>query len=383
MSQRDYMPRLAEKYGSGSPRWLMGSAPATQTLINNKRCLYFGGTSYYGLHANRSLMEAGVQAWREFGHGTATSRAGMGTNSLHVQVEQAAAEFFDTDSASYLPSGYLSNLAGLKVLRENHEFDVIFVDEHSHYSVFDAARAVDVPVHPVAHLALGDLEEKLQRCLQPGQRPLVLGDAIFPTLGQIAPAPSILQVLEPYDGLLWLDEAHSLGILGPNGRGIYDHFGVSGSHLLSGGTLAKAFGGFGGVISGSQRFVEQVARGQVVCGASSVPPPLAATTLAGIEKVAANPQWRERLQANARMLKEGVRSLGFEVEDNDLPIAAFQLGDTSSMEHVQHRLMERGIAIQHVHYAGVGAEGALRAVVFSTHTDDQIAQLIDELRRLV
>ncbi len=361
----------------------MESAPAAETIFNGRPCLYFGGTSYYGLHADPDLMKAGFRAWQELGHGTATSRAGMGTASLHLQVERAAAEFFGTDSAAYLASGYLSNLAGLKALREAGEFDVIFIDEHSHYSAFDAARAVDVPVHTVAHLAPDDLKQKLQRFLLPGQRPLMISDGIFPTLGQITPAPAIVETLEPYNGMLWLDEAHAVGILGPNGRGIYDRFDLTGSHLLSGGTLAKAFGGFGGVISGPPSFIDRVVRGEVVSGASSVPPPLAAATLAGIERVATNPHWRERLWANARILKKGIERLGFDVEDSDVPIAAFQLGNSNSMKQVHRELMERGIAIQHAQYAGVGAEGVLRAVVFSTHTREQIDRLIDELGRLV
>jgi 8-amino-7-oxononanoate synthase len=361
----------------------MESAPSTETVFNGRSCLYFGGTSYFGLHADPGLMAEGIRAWQELGHGTATSRTGMGTSPLYLQVEQAAAEFFNSDSAAYLPSGYLSNLAGLKALHEAGEFDVIFIDEHSHFSAFDAALATAAPTHTFAHMAPADLEAKLKIHLQSKQKPLVLSDGIFPTLGQIAPVPGIVEVLEPYSGLLWLDEAHSMGILGPNGRGVYEHFGLTGARLLSGGTLAKAFGGFGGVIPGSTSLIRMVMGGQVMAGASAVPPPLAAATLAGIRRVAANPQWRERLWVNGRLLKKGIRSLGFEVEDSDVPIAAFRFGSSESMGQVHRKLLKRGIAIQHSHYAGVGLDGVLRAVVFSTHTPEQIHHLIDELGRLV
>jgi len=361
----------------------MESAPATETVFNGQPCLYFGGTSYYGLHASHDLMEAGCRAWQELGHSTATSRASMGTSPVYLQVEQASAEFFGTDSAAYLPSGYLNNLAGLKALRETGEFDVVFIDEHSHYCAFDAARAMGVPVHTIAHMAPGDLETKLVKHLRPGQIPLMMSDGLFSTFGRIAPVPEIVETLKPYNGLLWLDDAHPMGILGPNGRGTYDHYGLSGPHLLSGGTLAKAFGGFGGVIPGPARLIDRVMTGQVVSGASAVPPPLAAATLAGIKLVKNNPQWRERLWANARLLKQGISGLGFEVEDNDMPIAAFALGNSESMARIQRELLEGGIAIQHTRYPGVGDEGVLRMVVFSTHTKDQIQRLIDELGRLV
>jgi 8-amino-7-oxononanoate synthase len=361
----------------------MESAPSTETIINGRRYLYFGGTSYFGLHADQNLMKAGIRAWRKLGHSTATSRAGMGTSPLYIQVERAASEFFGTNSAAYLPSGYLSNLAGLKALHENGGFDVIFIDEYSHFSAFDAALATGVPTHTITHMVIDQLETKLKSCLRPGQVPLMLCDGLFPTLGQIVHAPEIVEILQPYQGLLWLDEAHTMGILGPNGRGVYDHFGLTGDRLFSAGTLAKAFGGFGGIIPGPSNYIKAVMNGQVMVGASAVPPPLAAATLVGIQQVAANPQWRKRLWANGQLLKKGIKSLGFDVEDSDVPIAAFQLGSSASMKQVHRELLQRGIAIQHAHYAGVGEEGVLRIVVFSNHTPEQIRFLIDELGQLV
>ncbi len=361
----------------------MESAPSTETVINGRRYLYFGGTSYFGLHADQDLMKAGIRAWRKLGHSTATTRAGMGTSPVHLQVEQEAARFFGTDSAAYLPSGYLSNMAGLRALHEAGKFDVIFIDEHSHFSAFDAALATGAPTHKIAHMAPDDLESKLKTYLRPGQKPLMLSDSIFPALGQIAPVPEFVEILEPSRGLLWLDEAHTLGVLGPNGRGVYDHFNLAGERLFSGGTLAKAFGGFGGVIPGTASLIKLVMDGQVMCGASAVPPPLAAATLAGIQQITANPQWRKRLWANGQLLKKGIKSLGFDVEDSNVPIAAFKLGNAASMKQIQHELLQRGIAIQHAHYAGVGEEGVLRIVVFSNHTPEQIRFLIDELGQLV
>lgn len=186
-----------------------------------------------------------------------------------------------------------------------------------------------------------------------------------------------------YDGTLWIDEAHPLGILGHRGRGTYDHFNLSGERLHFGGTLSKAFGGFGGIIPGSADFIARVRGGPVMIGASPPPSPVAAATLAGIERVAANPQWRNRLWANARRLREGIRGLGFEVESTHVPIAAFALGSAERMQQVHRELLERGIAIQYTHYSGAGADGVLRMVVFSTHTPEQIARLIEELGCLV
>jgi 7-keto-8-aminopelargonate synthetase-like enzyme len=328
-------------------------------------------------------MEEGIRAWRAFGLGSATSRAGMGTIPLYLQVEAATAQFFGSESAAYLASGYLSNMAGVQALHEAGVFNAVFVDESSHFCVHDAAMATGVPVHRFAHLDPEDLEKQLKENLAPSQKPLLLSDGVFPTLGRIAPLPEYVQVLEAYDGTLWLDEAHAVGILGPHGRGTYDHYGLAGERLLFGGTLSKAFGGFGGIVPGPKAFIDRVRSGPVMIAASAPPSPVAAATLAGIERVQSHPEWRERIWANARQLKQGIRGLGFEVEDTDVPIAAFALDSAAEMQRAHHELMERGIAIQYSHYQGAGADGVLRVVVFSTHTEAQIARLIEELARVV
>jgi 7-keto-8-aminopelargonate synthetase-like enzyme len=362
---------------------VMEAPPGPETIINGERCLYFGGVGYYGLHDHPALMEVGVQAWRELGSGSATSRAGMGTTPVLLEVEETAARFFGTDGAAYVASGYLSNTAGVQALQTLGVFDVIFMDEHAHYCVGDAARSTGLPVHRFGHLDPEDLEGRLAERIRPGQRPLVMTDGLFPVFGRIAPVPDYLEVLEPYDGVIWLDDAHPGGILGPNGRGTADHFGLSTSRVYWGGTLSKAFGGFGGIIPGPAAFVEEVRRGPVMIAASGPPSPLAAASLKGLELVLTHPQWRDALWRNAGLLKDGLRGLGLEVDRTEVPIAAFALESAERMREVHARLLDRGIAIQHTYYSDAGDEGVLRAVVFSNHSSDQIERLIDELARLL
>jgi 7-keto-8-aminopelargonate synthetase-like enzyme len=361
----------------------MDGPPGPETVINGRKVLYFGGVGYFCLHDHPESMEAGINAWRRLGLNSGTSRAGMGTTTLIMEVERTAARFFGTDDAAYIASGYLSNTAGVQALREGDAFDVVFVDQHAHFCVHDAALSTGAPVHRFAHLDLDDLGHQLERHLRPGQTPLLMSDGLFPTFGRIAPVPDYLEVLEPYGGLVWLDEAHPMGILGPNGRGTCDHFNLDSDRVFCGGTLSKAFGGFGGIVPGPAEFVTRVRGGPVMIAASAPPTPVAAATLKGLELVMANPQWREGLWRNARLLKSGLEELGFAVESNEVPIAAFSLESGERMQRVHRELFDRGIAIQYTHYPGAGAEGTLRAVVFSTHTAAQIRRLIDELRSLV
>jgi 7-keto-8-aminopelargonate synthetase-like enzyme len=367
----------------GLNSFVMESPPGPETVINGRRRLYFGGVSYYGLHGHPQLMKAGVDAWERLGLNTATTRSGMGTAPLHLEVEAAAARFFGTQDAAYVASGYLSNTAGIQVLHAIQAFDTIFVDQRAHPCVHDAALSIGVPVHHFAHLEPDDLGTQLRQNLSPGRKPLVMSDGLFPTLGRIAPLPDYLEVLEPFGGIVWLDDAHPVGILGPNGRGTADHFDVTSNQVFSGGTLSKAFGGFGGVVPGPADFVGRIRSGPVMVTASPPPSPVAAATLEGIKLVAANPQWRQRLWENAALLKNGLNRLGFDVERSEVPIAAFTLESAARMRKVHSELFDRDIAIQYTHYPGAGSEGVLRVVVFSTHTRDQIERLIDELGEVV
>ncbi len=366
-----------------SPSNIMESPPGPETTVDGKRYLYFGGTSYYGLHANPEMIQAGIDAWRRQGTNTATIRSGIGTSPAHVDVETAVAAFFGCEDAVYVASGYLSDAAGLQALHTGGDFDVIFIDESAHYSLTDAARLTDATLHTFAHRDADSLRQKLHEKLKPGQSPLVLSDGLFPVVGEFAPVPDYIDVLSDTGGHIWLDDAHPAGILGPHGRGTSDHFGIDDDRVYSCGTLAKAFGGFGGFIAGSESFIDKVRKSPVYLGASAPPSPIAATTAEGLRLVADNPQWRERLWENARHLKRGLNQLGFGVRKDSIPVAAFTLGDRRQMEKIVDQLLQRGIVIQLVDYPGATAEGMLRIVVFSTHTHRQIDRLIDELGSLL
>jgi glycine C-acetyltransferase/8-amino-7-oxononanoate synthase len=366
-------------------QFLMESAPGTQTVLNGKRYLYFGGTSYYTLQRHPEVLKAAHEAIDRYGMHSSTSRGGggYGDTPLYDEVESAAKKFFDTEDAAYIASGYLTNVAALRVIRERQGFDVIFQDAMSHYSIVDFSKSFGLPVVTFAHRDRGDLAAKLKANLKAGQRPIVLSDGIFPVPGEIAPVPDYLKVIEPYNGLLWLDDAHALGVIGPNGRGTYDHFGVKGDHLFHGGTMSKAFGAYGGIVPTTKALATGIRDGHVMDGATMPPSAAAGAAVKGIELLAAHPEWRAKLWANAKRIKAGVKALGFHVDDTAVPVVSFALGKAEDMERVHEELLNRGIVIQWSHYVGAGPAGVLRAVVFSTHTNEQIDRLLSNLKALI
>ena len=361
---------------------LMESAPGAETTIDGKRYLYFGGTGYYGFQGDPELIEAACEALRRYGMHTSTSRSGLGNSPLYEAVEAKAAEYFGAQGACYLASGYLGNHAGFEALAALGLYDAVFMDEGSHYSVTDYIGLPGKPVVAFAHRDPEDLRRKLKAGLKAGQKPLVVSDGVFPSFGIIAPVADYAKAVEPYEGCVWLDDNHGVGVLGPNGRGTYEHFGLSSPRLFFGGTMSKAFGSRGGVIASDPAFIEAVRRTHIMNGATQPTSAAAAASITGMDILMKRPELRRRLLENGRRLKAGLRSLGFPTEDTPFPVAAWKLASGAEMDRVHQALLDRGICIQRMSYVGTGAEGVLRAVVFSTHSDTQIDRLIAELGAL-
>jgi glycine C-acetyltransferase/8-amino-7-oxononanoate synthase len=366
-------------------RYLMEAPPGTETVINGKRCLYFGGTSYYTLQNHPDVIRAAHEAIDKYGMHSSTSRAsgGYGNTPLYEMVESTAARFFGTPDAAYMASGFLTNVAAFQSLRGQHGFDVIFQDAMGHYSLVDFSRSFGLPVVTFAHRDAGDLAAKLKSHLKAGEKPLVISDGIFPVPGEIAPVPDYISALEPYDGLLWLDDCHAMGVIGENGRGTYDHFKVSGNRLFFGGTMSKAIGGYGGIVPTTTELAAAIRGGHIMAGATMPPSAAAGASVKGMQLLMEHPEWRSRLWANAKRLKDGIRAMGFSVNDTVVPVVSFPLKTSEDMLRVHAELTSRGIIIQHSHYVGAGPAGVLRMVAFATHTDDQIDRLLGTLKALV
>ncbi len=374
---------LAQQAGSLFSSFVQESAPNAETIYNGKKCLYFGGTGYHGLHNHPELIKAAEAALARYGTHSGTSRYPYGTTPLYMEVEKKAAEYFGAEDAAFVASGYLQNMAAFQAMAQLKLFDIVLLDETAHYSVSDFAYALHKPVYTFKHADPDDLAIQLKANIKPGEKPLVMSDGIFPTFGLLAPVPEYLKTVEAYDGLIWLDDAHAVGVLGPHGRGTYDHFGLRSPRLFFGGTFSKAFGAHGGIIPGNADLVKAIRAGHIMNGASAGPSATAAAALKGMELVQAHPEWRERLAKNAGQLKTGLKRLGFEMNDSPVPVAAWRLKTGADMDRVQGELLKRGILIQRTRYVGAGPDGALRAVVFSTHTSGQIERLLNELKTLV
>lgn len=366
--------------------YLMESAPGARTVIDGEEVDYFCGCGYYGLQGHPELIQAACEAVKKYGIGSATSRSGYGNNPVLLEVEERASEFFGTESALYFVSGFLGNSILLQGLEDQYE--VIFTDRESHYSVMDGVALVNKPLVKFSHLEYQDLRKKLKKHLRPSQRPLVICDGIFPVSGEISPIPEYLKVLEEFDEFyICVDDAHATGVIGEKGRGSFEYFGLKDERLYSSGTLSKALGGHGGIIAGDKEFIERLKEKSKIPYASSAPPtPAAAATAKAIEILSKNPGLRKKLWANVAHAKTGLRDLGFYIDDTPVPIICLHSKKDIDLEALQLNLLKKGIAVFYVPgktYSSVPESGAIRIAIFSSHTKNQIGRLIKEIKRFL
>ena len=374
---------MAELFENIEDKFLMESAPGAVTTFNGNEYSYFGGTSYFELHKNEQVINSAIEALKKYGITSSSSRSSYGTTQLLLDVEKEAAQYFTCEDAVYLASGFLTDLAAIQAFINKNMFDVVFIDEISHYSNDYASKLSGKPVYKFSHLDYNDLEEKIVKHLPGSKKPLIISDGIFPIHGKIAPAYKYSEIANKFNGLVWLDDAHALGVIGENGRGTFEHFGLKSANLFYGGTFSKAFGGFGGIIPGEKNLIDEIRSNQIQSGATPVPSSAAAASLTGMRLVKSNPLFRIKLWENAKRLKAGLRQIGIEADESHVPIAAWALKSKSEMETLQQELLKKNIVIQFIQYVGAGDSGALRIVVFSTHTPEQIDNLIYELKRII
>jgi 7-keto-8-aminopelargonate synthetase-like enzyme len=227
------------------------SAVGAEIVLSGRRYLSFGGSSYLGLASNPSILEAGIGALRECGSGAPVpSNHHVATRAL-VEVETEAREFFASPTSMYVNAGYYFGLAAMAAVRAHYH--AVFFDEFAHYSLLEAIAAAGLPRYSFRHLDLDHLARQIELCLGPKQRPLIVTDGLFSTVGEIAPLDELVRIASAYDGRVLVDESHSFGVLGPTGRGAAEHHSVQSGRLLRGGSLGKAFGTCGGIILANKR----------------------------------------------------------------------------------------------------------------------------------
>lgn len=349
----------------------------SELFIDGEKLLNFSGCNYLALTNNRELRDAAQQALDEgVGFSRYLVHAYGGHDPYFDAVEQEAAKFFGTEAAVYLPSGYMIGAAGFAAAEP--EYDVILLDDTAHWCLVDAAKLTEKPIRHFAHRSATGLAEALEQ-LAPGQRPLVVTDGAFATLGALPPLDEYAVLLRPLNGRILVDESHSGGVVGESGRGTVEHFGVEDiAHV--GITLSKAFCGQGAVYVGSLESVERARACTAVRGSNSGTPISANVCAAALRFVRANPSLCAKVRGSAEYLRNRLRGIGLDVAKTPTSIVSFSHGGFSDMRAIQERLFDKRIYVLHSNYIASGPGGIIRLSVFADHSKTQLDWVVQEIQ---
>jgi glycine C-acetyltransferase len=302
---------------------------------------------------------------------------------LHEELERRLATFKRTEAVLTFQSGFAANSGVIPTL--TGEDDLIVSDELNHASIIDGVRLSRASRAVFPHRDVDGLESVLRDARAKGgprgafRHILVITDGVFSMDGDIAPLPGICEVAERYDAAVMVDDAHASGVLGRNGRGTVDHFGLHGRVHIQVGTLSKAVGVLGGYVAGRQHLRDYlVQRSRPFLFSTSHPPAVVAACLAAIEVLEQEPERIERLWNNARFFKDGLGRLGFDTGTSETPIIPIIVGDSERAGRMSNRLLELGVFAPAVVYPTVALDRArIRTIVTSEHSQDQLHRCLE------
>ena len=358
------------------PLRVLGSAQDTEVVVDGKHVLNLSSNNYLGLTTHPRLKAAMIEATEQWGAGSGAVRTIAGTMAVHEELERRLAEFKHTQASLVFQSGFTANLGVLQSLVK--EGDVIISDELNHASIIDGIRLSKAERSIFKHRDMDDLERHLEKHRDKRVK-LVVSDGVFSMDGDIAPLPAIVERAERFGAMVMVDDAHASGVLGTNGRGSVNHFGLDGRVDLQMGTLSKAIGVLGGYVAGAQAVRDfLIHRARPFLFSTSHPPGVAAACIAAIDVLLAEPERIDRLWKNTARFKEGLRRLGFDTGVSETPITPVIVGKGSVAMDLSDRLFKLGVFAQGIGYPTVPEGRArIRTIVTSVHTDAQLDRALE------
>src|SRR6266446_2323120 len=373
---------LREKGIFNRPRVLESAQKAT-VIIDGHEVITLSSNNYLGLTVHPKLREAAIQAIEKYGVGSGSVRTIAGTMSLHVELEEKLARFKHTEASLTFQSGYATNLGVISALMQDG--DLIISDELNHASIIDGIRLNRTPRKVYPHKDMAGLRRVLEEAKSTNKNKLmVVSDGVFSMDGDIAPLPEIVDLAEEYGAFVMVDDAHSSGVLGKNGRGSVSHFGLDGRVALQIGTLSKGIGALGGYVACSQDtrdFLLQRAR--PVLFSTSHPPSVVATCIAALEVLEEDNSLVERLWENTHFFKRGLEHLGFNTGHSETPITPVIVGEGALAMRFSTRLFEEGVFAQGIVYPTVPADKCrVRTIVTAIHTSEELSKALDIFERV-
>jgi glycine C-acetyltransferase len=366
---------------------VLGDAQAPECTFDGKRVINLASNNYLGLTTHPKLREAALAAIHKYGVGSGAVRTVSGTMSIHMELEEKIARFKHTEAAVVFQSGFTANAGTVSSILGKEDF--IISDELNHASIIDGARLSRATIKVFRHKDIAHAEEQLASIAsQPGHK-LIITDGVFSMDGDIGPLPGLCDLAEKYGAIMMIDDAHSSGVLGRNGRGTVDHFNMHGRVDIQVGTLSKAIGALGGYVCGSRELIDFLYhRARPFLFSTSHPPSVAATCIAAFDVLEQEPELIEKLWDNTRFFKKELGTLGFNTGGvstpvSETPITPIIVGEGRLAMEFSRELFNEGVFAPGIAFPTV-AEGKarLRTIMSATHTKDQLSKALEVLKKV-
>jgi glycine C-acetyltransferase len=380
---RDPLAFLDDERAHGVFRWpreLQGEQ-APVCVYDGRRVINLCSNNYLGLASHPRLKDAARGAIEAYGVGSGAVRTIAGNMTIHQALEARLAAFKRTEAALLFQSGFTANAGTVAALLGKE--DVVISDELNHASIIDGCRlsGAERKIFPHKDVAAARM------CLEESRRArrvLVITDGVFSMDGDLAPLAELASLAREFGAIMMVDDAHASGVVGAGGRGTVEHFHLHGHVDIQVGTLSKAWACLGGYVAGSRRLVEYLMnRARPLLFSTSHPPSVAATAIAALDLIEAEPALIERLWENARFFKAGLQRLGYDTGMSETPIVPVMIGDEAQAMRFSDRLFEEGVFALGIAFPTVPrGQARVRTIVSAGHTREDLTRALDVFGRI-
>src|SRR5947209_369552 len=377
----DQMNDLKQK-GTHFKLRVLEDPQAPESTFDGKRVINLASNNYLGLTTHPKLREAALEATNKYGVGSGAVRTVSGTMKIHMELEEKIARFKNVEACVVFQSGFAANAGTVSAILGKGDF--IISDELNHASIIDGARLSRATIKVFRHKDATHAEELLKEIAnEPGHK-LLISDGVFSMDGDIGPLPALCDLAEKYGAIMMVDDAHSSGVLGRNGRGTIDHFNMHGRVDVQVGTLSKAIGALGGYVCGSRDLIDFLYhRARPFLFSTSHPPAVAAACLAAFDVLEQEPERIQSLWDNTKHFKQGLQSAGFNTGISETPITPVIVGEAKTAHELSRALFQEGVFATGIGFPTVAKGRArVRTIVASTHTRAELDRALEVFQKV-
>jgi 8-amino-7-oxononanoate synthase len=339
--------------------------------VDGKEMIMVGSNNYLGLIDHPQVQKAAQEAVNRYGVATCGSRFLNGTLDIHVKMEEKLAQFLKKEAALAFSTGFQTNQGIISTLISRR--DTVITDQMIHASIIDACRLSYGDVRRYKHNDMADLKKQLSSIGNDVGKMIVV-DGVFSMEGDLANLPDIVELAKKYNAQIMVDDAHGIGVLGKNGRGTAEHFGVEDEIDLIMGTFSKSFTSLGGMVAGNKKVISYIKHfARALIFSASITPASVATVLATLDIIQKEPERRERLWEITDKMKSGFQSMGYDTGPTETPIIPVYIRNDKLAFRLWKLLRENGIFTNPVVYPAVPkGEALIRTSYSATHSDEDL-----------